>query len=157
MPWSGSWISATWVAKIIESKFRASNTLLNSAEYAIKRKEYFSFLNILPVLSISDVIKSSLSSKNTVCGPAERAQPSPSLPLSVGLTSLWACISLSYFSLDQPNTCRQMETALFLSGINVWEAYRGVVSSYSFLGGFTKDEIWMILSFTFNRTSYISS
>jgi hypothetical protein len=30
--------------RMIKSKFRASNTLLSSAEYAITRKEHFSFL-----------------------------------------------------------------------------------------------------------------
>jgi hypothetical protein len=30
--------------RMIKSKFRASNTFLNSTEYAITRKEYFSFL-----------------------------------------------------------------------------------------------------------------
>jgi hypothetical protein len=30
--------------KIIKSKFRASNTLLKSAQYAITKKEHFSFL-----------------------------------------------------------------------------------------------------------------
>jgi hypothetical protein len=41
-----------------KSKFRASNTLLNSAEYAILRKEHFFLfpcLNILPGHSNSDV------------------------------------------------------------------------------------------------------
>ncbi len=73
----------------MKSKFRASNTLLNSGEYAFTRKEHFSFLfiNILPGHSNSEVPKSSLSNKNTVCAPAERAKPGPSLPLSVLLLS----------------------------------------------------------------------
>jgi hypothetical protein len=31
--------------QMVESKFRASNTLFNSAQYAITRKEHFSFLS----------------------------------------------------------------------------------------------------------------
>jgi hypothetical protein len=34
---------------MINSKFRASNTLLNSAEYAITGKKHFSFLAFLPL------------------------------------------------------------------------------------------------------------
>ncbi len=43
--------------RMIKSKFGASNTLLNSAEYAITRKEHFSFLAFLPlsVLLLSTV------------------------------------------------------------------------------------------------------
>jgi hypothetical protein len=37
-----------WVAEFLlyEYKFRASNALLNSAEYAITRKENFSFIDL---------------------------------------------------------------------------------------------------------------
>jgi hypothetical protein len=75
--------------RMIKSKYGALNTLLNSAKYAVTRKEHFSFLvNILPGHSNSDVPISSLSSQISVCAPPKKVRRGLSISLSVSLPSV---------------------------------------------------------------------
>jgi hypothetical protein len=58
---------------IIKSKFTASNTLLNSAEYSITRKEHFSFLAQTSCQDTATVTYREAPSP--VCAPTKRASP----------------------------------------------------------------------------------
>jgi hypothetical protein len=102
-----------------DSKFRALNTLLNSAEYHYN----FPCLHILPGHSIIDVPRSSLFSQISVCAPAKRARPGPSLHLSflllsgIGHTYSPCCVLPSGTILDQLGsvnpTCHTLSSLIF--------------------------------------------
>ncbi len=92
---------------MIKSKIRASNTLLNSAEYAITRKEQFSFLSCQDTGTLTypdPPSPAKYQCASQLRGPGEdflflsqsyfsillfRARAEPSLPLSVLLLSGW--------------------------------------------------------------------
>ncbi len=65
----------------------------------------FPCLNILPRLSNSDLPKASLSSKNTVCAPAERARPGQ------------APRCLSVLLLSAENSCPVLEFGTIYGGL----------------------------------------
>jgi hypothetical protein len=71
--------------RISKSKLTASDTLLNSAEYSITRKKYFSFLDQTSCQYTATVTyrEALFSAKyQFVCAPAKRVRQWPSLPLS---------------------------------------------------------------------------
>jgi hypothetical protein len=71
MPLPGSWITY-----LFKNKFKASNTLFNSAEYTLTMKEYFNSLPKNPAWNQQQSV--TLSSKVVVYMyfPAERVEPS---------------------------------------------------------------------------------
>jgi hypothetical protein len=100
--------SATWVSKNYQNKFRALNTLLNIAEYAITRKEHFSFL---------------AKAHSTVTYPNP---PSPAKNQYAALKlrvpgQATRCLSLSYFSLGRTLEKWMLVSKIFHEDVDIFQ------------------------------------